>query len=79
MKDFDDSVKFDFIFVDAGQKFYSEVLSLILEKGLLLDDGTLVFDNVSTHSHLDEFILEVKSKFNSEFVDMGGGMLVLFK
>lgn len=79
LKDFDENIKFDFIFIDAGHKFYPEIFSLILEKNLASDLSTIVFDNVSSHKILEDFISDLKSKFDCELIDIGGGMLVLFK
>jgi len=71
-------IKFDFIFVDAGHCLYQEILSLIEEKNLMGKHGILIFDNVLSHTSLKDFTMNCQKKFESELIDIGGGLLVLY-
>ena len=69
--------KFDFVFIDAGHCLYQDILDLLISKKLLTENSILIFDNVSSHSQLDEFVKTCFEKFNCELIKIGGGMLVI--
>ncbi len=70
--------KFDFIFLDAAQRRYSELLDLILEKGLISEKGMMVCDNVLSHKHLASFLKRVEAEFKDSYViGKDSGFLVI--
>lgn len=69
--------KYDFIFIDAAHQFYKELLGKLEELDLLEKDYTILFDNISTHKHLNEFKQYTESKYLSEHINLGGGFLML--
>jgi len=68
---------FNFIFVDAGHQFYEDIFNLIISRKLFVSGGVLVFDNVTSHVILEDFVKRVLSEFSAELIDLGGGMLVV--
>jgi predicted O-methyltransferase YrrM len=69
--------KYDFIFIDAAHQFYKELLVELEEQKLLNEDYTIVFDNISTHKHLETFKEYTKTRYDSSHIDIGGGFLIL--
>jgi predicted O-methyltransferase YrrM len=68
---------FDFIFVDAGHCLYQDILDLLISRKLLDEKCILVFDNVTSHSQLNDFVKDIYEKYDSELIKIGGGMLVI--
>lgn len=71
--------KYDIVFVDAGQLKYLEILHKLEKFNLLNDDSILIFDNVTSHKHLEKFIKYVNINYSCELVKIGGGFLVINK
>lgn len=78
LKGLDSSSSFDLCFVDAGHQFYLEVFELIVSKKIIGSSGILIFDNVTSHKSLSEFVSKVSADFDTELLDLGGGMLVVY-
>jgi predicted O-methyltransferase YrrM len=71
------SDKFDMLFVDAGHCLYRDIFDLLLSRKLLSEKCILIFDNVTSHSQLDEFVSNIMENYDSELIKIGGGMLVI--
>lgn len=72
------SEKFDFVFVDAGHCLYQNILDLLVGRKLLAESGVVIFDNVTSHSQLEDFVKNILKKYDSELIKIGGGMLVVY-
>lgn len=71
--------KFDFVFLDALQREYIDLILLLEEKNLLNDDCLIVCDNVLSHSYMKDFIDFMHLKFDCEIVEIDSGFLVAKK
>jgi predicted O-methyltransferase YrrM len=69
--------KFDFLFVDAGHCLYQDILDLLISRKLLDEKCILIFDNVTSHSQLNDFVKDISEKYDYELIKIGGGMLVI--
>lgn len=76
LNNFNFNLKFDFIFIDAGQKYYESLVLKLIEKDLISDICVLVFDNILTHDNMDDFISFMNLKFTCELIEMDSGFLV---
>lgn len=71
--------KFDFIFIDAEQEHYLNLLQKIEELNLLERNGIILFDNILNHDSTKDFPNQVSSSYHKEIIDIGAGMLFLQK
>jgi predicted O-methyltransferase YrrM len=69
--------KFDFIFLDANQENYTNIIEKIIEKKVLCDDFVIVCDNMLTHN-MDSFNSFMEKHFETHLVKVGSGFLVGF-
>ncbi|CAG8532146.1 7099_t:CDS:2 [Paraglomus brasilianum] len=67
MNEFDDSMKFDLIFLDANKSGYTDYYDLIMEKDLLTRNGLMVVDNGYVHPReLQPFYRPPKKRFSKQ-------------
>lgn len=71
------SDQFDFFFIDAGHCLYLDILDLLISRRLICDNSIAVFDNVTSHSQLEEFVKTCFDRYDCELIKIGGGMLVI--
>ena len=75
VKNFD--FTFDFVFLDAAQKSYLEIIETLEDKKLLSNDALIVADNILTHDYMSEFVDNMKSKgYLCEVIELDSGFLV---
>lgn len=68
---------FDFVFIDALQPRYMEVISFLRENHLVTDSCIFVCDNVLSHSYMDSFVLKISSQAKFwELIELDSGFLV---
>lgn len=80
IKSFDDSEKFDFVFIDANKREYVEYFNLI--KPHLTDKAMIVADNITSHAEkVQTFIdaVDADDEFQYEIVEVPGGILVAYR
>ncbi|MDA3855202.1 MAG: class I SAM-dependent methyltransferase [Candidatus Woesearchaeota archaeon] len=70
---------YDFIFIDALQAQYLDLLKEIEKLKITSKDLTIIFDNVGSHENMQEFTDYVKIYYHTEFIGLGGGMLYATK
>ena len=76
LNDYDFGCRFDLVFVDAAQKNYREIV-MKLEDGNLLNKGfVMIFDNISSHNYMEEFVSFMEDRYLCERIELGSGMLV---
>lgn len=68
---------FDFLFIDAGHCLYQNILDLLISRKLVSKNSILIFDNVTSHSQLNDFVENILEKYDSELIKIGGGMLIV--
>ncbi len=68
--------KYDFVFMDAKQEFYLDLVKLIEKLELFGEDFTFVVDNVTNHDNMGEFVKYMEKNYTCEVVDIGGGFLI---
>lgn len=77
---FDDTIKFDFIFIDANKREYVKYFELI--KPHLLPHSIITADNVNSHREkVQPFLDSIMSddNFQTEILDLPGGLSVSYK
>jgi predicted O-methyltransferase YrrM len=74
------SEKFDFIFLDAMQRKYKEIVEIIIKKKLISKSSVLIADNVISHQNtsMKEFRDYVEKNFEHEYINMDSGFVVVF-
>lgn len=80
IKSFDESEKFDFVFIDANKREYVEYFNLI--KPHLTDKAMIVADNIISHAEkVQTFIdaVDADDEFQYEIVEVPGGILVAYR
>lgn len=70
--------KFDFVFIDAVQSFYLDLLNKLFENNLLEKESIIIFDNINSHTSMDSFLSEIEKNYSHEVLDFGSGFLILF-
>ena len=69
---------FDFLFLDALQPQYLEVIELCLEKNLLISGSVVVCDNILSHSYMDDFEKKVSLLAKTvRRIDLDSGFLII--
>ncbi len=68
--------KFDFIFLDALQREYLNLIKIIEEQNLLTKNGILIADNVLSHGNMAEFIKYMQEKYKTEIIELDDGFLI---
>jgi len=68
--------KFDFIFLDAMQREYLNLIKIIEKQNLLTQDGMLIADNVLSHGNMALFIKYMKEKYNTQILEIDDGFLI---
>jgi len=76
LESFDKKIKFDFIFIDAAQSFYKELVEKLLEKELLLENFTIIFDNVLSHGNMNNFLEYMNNNFECQLIEIDSGFLI---
>lgn len=71
--------KIDFLFLDALQKDYLELIKIAQKKELLTNDCLIVCDNILSGYKMNDFLKYMKLNFECEFVDIDSGFLVAKK
>lgn len=70
---------YDFIFIDAAQRFYFDLV-LELELGNYIGQGAcLVFDNVLSHKNMGLFLTYMSYDYNCTFIKKDSGFLIARK
>jgi predicted O-methyltransferase YrrM len=80
IKDFDESEKFDFVFIDANKREYVEYYNLL--KDHLLPKAIIAADNVNSHREkVQPFLdaIEADPLFQTEILDFPGGLSVSYR
>ncbi len=80
IKNFDESEKFDFVFIDANKREYVEYFNLI--KPHLIPKALIVADNIISHAQkVQTFIdaVDADNEFQYEIVEVPGGILVAYR
>ncbi len=80
IKSFDESEKFDFVFIDANKREYVEYFNLI--KPHLTDKAMIVADNITSHAEkVQTFVdaVDADAEFQYEIVEVPGGILVAYR
>lgn len=70
--------KFDFVFIDAGQKFYSDIFENLKSKVLLNENSIIIFDNINSHKHMESFIKHIEFDFKFDIININSGFLVIY-
>lgn len=71
--------EFDFIFIDAAHKKYKDIFNIIISKGILSKDSTIIFDNVISHSYMSEFVEYIKSlEYDFQLLNLDSGFLIVY-
>ena len=68
--------KFDFIFLDALQREYLNLIKIIEEQNLLTTNGIIIADNVLSHGNMAEFIKYMQEKYKTEIIEIDDGFLI---
>jgi len=68
--------KFEFIFLDAAQKEYKNIILKLEEKKLISKKCTIVADNVLSHEYMEEFIEFMREKYFCEMINFDSGFLI---
>lgn len=71
-----DNMKFDFIFLDAMQREYLNIIKAIEQKNILTKDVTIIADNVLSHGNMKEFIEYMQKNYTCEIIKLGGGFII---
>lgn len=80
IKSFDETEKFDFVFIDANKREYVEYFNLI--KPHLTEKAMIVADNITSHAEkVQTFIdaVDADEEFQYEIVEVPGGILVAYR
>lgn len=80
IKSFDESEKFDFVFIDANKREYVDYFNLI--KPHLSEKAMIVADNITSHAEkVQTFIdaVDADDEFQYEIVEVPGGILVAYR
>ena len=67
---------FDFIFLDAMQKDYLEIVLLLIELNLMSKTCLIVCDNISSGSKVEKFVDYMNLNFDCELINLDSGFLV---
>ena len=79
ISEFDESQKFDFVFIDANKREYIEYFNLI--KPHLLPHSIIAADNVNSHREKVQPFLDAiinNSDFQTEIIDFPGGLSISY-
>ena len=72
--------KFDFIFLDAMQREYLNIIKQLEEKRLLTNNAIIIADNVLSHGNMSEFKEYMNKNYKkTSIIDLGGGFLIAKK
>lgn len=80
IKGFDESEKFDFVFIDANKREYVEYFNLI--KPHLTQKAMIVADNIISHAEkVQTFVdaIDADDEFQYEIVEVPGGILAAYR
>ena len=80
IRGFDDSVKFDMVFIDASKREYVDYFNLV--KPHLTRKALIVADNIISHAEkVQTFIdaVDADDEFQYEIVEVPGGILVAYR
>jgi len=80
IKNFDDTEKFDFVFIDASKREYVEYFNLI--KPHLTDKAVIIADNIISHAEkVQTFVDAVNNDDDFQFLiaELPGGILAAYK
>lgn len=70
---------YDFIFIDALQAQYLDLLNEIENLNLATKNVTIIFDNVDSHENIGILRDYMEQNYHLEFIGIGGGMLYATK
>jgi len=68
--------KYDFIFLDAMQREYLNLIKIIEKQNLLTKNGILIADNVLSHGNMTEFIKYMQEKYKTKIIELDDGFLI---
>ncbi|MCA9459807.1 MAG: class I SAM-dependent methyltransferase [Nanoarchaeota archaeon] len=68
--------KFDFIFLDAAQRRYLELIQLIEKLNILNKNSIIVADNVISHNNMNEFLAYMKKNYECKILEKDSGFLI---
>ena len=80
IREFDENMKFDFVFIDANKREYIEYFNLI--KPHLTQKALITADNINSHREkVQTFIdaIDADNEFQYEILDLPGGLLVAYR
>ena len=67
---------YDFIFLDAAQRRYLDLVKRLEEKNFFTSKTILVADNVISHNNMVDFITYISENYNCEILNIDSGFLV---
>ena len=68
---------YDFVFIDALQPRYLEVIEFLRSSGFVSSNCVFVCDNINSHSYMDVFVEKISSQATfCELLDIDSGFLV---
>lgn len=71
--------KFDFIFLDAMQREYLNLIKTFENENMFLDNITITADNVLSHGNMTQFLEYMQKNYDTKIENIGKGLLIANK
>ncbi|MCA9495752.1 MAG: class I SAM-dependent methyltransferase [Nanoarchaeota archaeon] len=72
-------IEFDFIFLDAAQRRYLDLIKIIEKQKLLSKNAIIVADNVISHNNMGEFLEYMQRNYDCRTLTIDSGFLIAKK